>query len=59
MTYEYRVLSGVYTAETLEAKLCELGQQGFKLVSVTESFDQEGSSTGDTLYLMREVSSNP
>ena len=59
MNYEYRVLclDGV-VAET-QAELNELGKQGFKLVAVTERFDAEGSSHGDTIYLMREVSGNP
>lgn len=60
MKYEYRVL--VFRgggSEAIEKDLNDLGAEGFKLIAVTECFDTDGDSTGDSLYLMREVPSNP
>lgn len=59
MRYEYKVLSARYNPDELEAKLNEFGKQGFKLVAVTETFTQDGETTGDSLYLMREAIDNP
>ena len=59
MNYEYRVLLSSEPPAALQEKLNALGAEGFRLIAVTERCDAEGTSTGDTVYLMREVSGNP
>ena len=59
MNYEYKVLLFREPAVIMEAELNKAGAEGFKIVAVTERFDSEGNAMGDTVYLMREVTSNP